>query len=98
MGLARTATSPAHKSGILLSVNNLERLRLERDTMIKRVAAAEAEEAARRAREAFRLLGKPTAPVLEIIDQTLIDHSLLDPQRAARFVDRLQAIARAHTL
>ena len=79
--------------GTIRGMTDLERMKVERDTLDRKIMAAEADQVQDRAREAFRLLATDNSlPAIEIVDQALVECSLVDPQRAAAFTERLAVI------
>ena len=72
-------------------------MKVKREALDRRIEAAEAGQARDRAREAFRLLATDDSlPVIEIVDQALAKCSLVDPQRAVAFTERLAAIVETY--
>ena len=82
-------------------MTDLDRMKLERDTLDKKIGIAERNQAFDRAREAFRLLGADSdLPVLDILEQALADWSPADPNRrrvgAVEFIERLSTIVETY--
>lgn len=77
-------------------MTDLERWRLERAELDRKIRKAEAAEAESRIREALAdLAANQDLPVLELIDKALRSVPLNERDRAAQFIERLTVLVRA---
>lgn len=77
-------------------MTEIERWRLERAELDRKIRKAETEEADRRARDVLnRLSADEELPVLQTIDQALVAVGITDNDRATQLIERLTVLVDA---